>query len=183
MRTLLVDNYDSYTYNLFQLIAVVNGVEPTVIRHDDPAVATLDLRRFDNVVISPGPGRPDREKDFGFSAQVIADSPVPVLGVCLGHQGIASGHGAAVHSAPVPRHGHLASITHDSDGLFAGIPQQFTAVRYHSLCVSDLPPELVATAWAEDGVIMGLRHVSRPMWGLRRRSRTPVDSRCVCWRV
>ncbi|WP_431916244.1 aminodeoxychorismate synthase component I [Micromonospora wenchangensis] len=167
MRTLLVDNYDSYTYNLFQLIAVVNGVEPTVVRHDDPAVSTLDLRRFDNVVISPGPGRPDREKDFGFSAQVIAESPVPVLGVCLGHQGIASGHGAAVHSAPVPRHGHLASITHDSDGLFTGIPQHFTAVRYHSLCVSDLPPELVATAWAEDGVIMGLRHVDRPMWGLQ----------------
>jgi para-aminobenzoate synthetase len=167
VRTLLVDNYDSYTYNLFQLIAVVNGAEPTVVRHDDPAVETLDLRQFDNVVISPGPGRPDRDKDFGFSARVIADSPVPVLGVCLGHQGIASAHGAAVLSAPAPRHGHLTSVTHDGTGIFAGIPQKFTAVRYHSLCVEDLPPELVATAWAEDGVIMGLRHVSRPMWGVQ----------------
>lgn len=167
MRTLLVDNYDSYTYNLFQLIAVVNGVEPTVVRHDDPAVETLDLSRFDNVVISPGPGHPGRERDFGFSARVIADSPVPVLGVCLGHQGIASAHGATVRAAPAPRHGHLTSVTHDGTGLFTGIPQQFTAVRYHSLCVEDLPPELVATAWAEDGVIMGLRHVSRPVWGLQ----------------
>ncbi|MFC4148103.1 aminodeoxychorismate synthase component I [Micromonospora mangrovi] len=167
MRTLLVDNYDSYTYNLFQLIAVVNGAEPTVVRHDDPSVETLDLRQFDNVVISPGPGRPDREKDFGFSARVIADSPVPVLGVCLGHQGIASAHGAAVLSAPAPRHGHLTAVTHDGTGIFAGIPQKFTAVRYHSLCVENLPPELIATAWAEDGVIMGLRHVSRPMWGVQ----------------
>ncbi len=167
MRTLLVDNYDSYTYNLFQLIAEVNGAEPVVVRHDDPAVASLDLATFDNVVISPGPGRPDREHDFGFSARAIAESPVPVLGVCLGHQGIASGHGADVVPAPEPRHGHLTSVRHDGTGLFAGIPQQFTAVRYHSLCVEQLPDDLVATAWAEDGVIMGLRHTQRPLWGVQ----------------
>ncbi|GIF16716.1 aminodeoxychorismate synthase component I [Actinoplanes teichomyceticus] len=167
MRTLLVDNYDSYTYNLFQLIAMVNGAEPVVVRHDDPTIADLDLTTFDNVVISPGPGRPDREHDFGFSARVIAEAPVPVLGVCLGHQGIAAGHGAEVVPAPEPRHGHLTSVTHDGTGLFAGVPQNFTAVRYHSLCVEQLPPDLEATAWAEDGVIMALRHRTRPMWGVQ----------------
>jgi para-aminobenzoate synthetase len=167
VHTLLVDNYDSYTYNLFQLIAGVNGAEPTVLRHDDPAMATIDLSLFDNIVISPGPGRPDREQDFGFSARVVAESPVPVLGVCLGHQGIAAGQGARVVAAPAPRHGHLTSVTHDGKDIFAGVPQGFTAVRYHSLCVQDLSPDLAATAWAEDGVIMGLKHLGRPLWGVQ----------------
>ncbi|OKI61210.1 aminodeoxychorismate synthase component I [Streptomyces sp. MJM1172] len=168
MRTLLIDNYDSYTYNLFQLIAEVNGVEPVVVTNDDPAAAGIDLAAFDNVVISPGPGHPARPRDFGVSAHILETSPVPVLGVCLGHQGIGQGEGAEIVPAPEPRHGFLSPITHDGRDIFAGLPQGFTAVRYHSLSVAEpLPDSLEATAWSEDGVIMGLRHRTRPVWGVQ----------------
>ncbi|WP_406178745.1 aminodeoxychorismate synthase component I [Streptomyces canus] len=171
MKTLLIDNYDSYTYNLFQLIAEVNGEEPVVVLND--AVGALPdlgayLAGFDNVVVSPGPGHPAEPRDFGLSAAVLAESPIPVLGVCLGHQGIALGEGGRVGSAPEPRHGHLSTVRHDGRDLFRGLPQDFTAVRYHSLAVSEpLPQTLEATAWAEDGVLMGLRHRSRPLWGVQ----------------
>ncbi|TQJ55215.1 chorismate-binding protein [Streptomyces sp. SLBN-115] len=168
MKTLLIDNYDSYTYNLFQLIAEVNGEEPVVILNDAPADAVPDISAFDNVVVSPGPGHPSKTRDFGISAAVLAESPVPVLGVCLGHQGIAHGEGGRVVSAPEPRHGHLSAVRHDGRDLFQGLPQNFTAVRYHSLSVREpLPDSLEPTAWAEDGVLMGLRHRERPLWGVQ----------------
>ncbi|MEU6553997.1 aminodeoxychorismate synthase component I [Streptomyces sp. NPDC046915] len=168
MKTLLIDNYDSYTYNLFQLIAEVNGEEPVVIRNDTPADSVPDLTEFDNVVVSPGPGHPAESRDFGISARVIAESQLPVLGVCLGHQGIAFGESARVLAAPEPRHGHLSTVRHDGQDLFRGLPQNFTAVRYHSLSVHEpLPETLEATAWSEDGVLMGLRHRSRPLWGVQ----------------
>ncbi|MFK0157498.1 aminodeoxychorismate synthase component I [Streptomyces sp. NPDC090493] len=166
MKTLLIDNYDSYTYNLFQLIAEVNGEEPVVIRNDEPAPPAL--AEFDNVVVSPGPGHPGDGRDFGVSARVIAEATVPVLGVCLGHQGIALGERARVAPAPQPRHGHLTRVRHDGRDLFEGLTQDFTAVRYHSLAVHEpLPATLEATAWAEDGVLMGLRHRERPLWGVQ----------------
>ena len=167
MKTLLIDNYDSYTYNLFQLIAEVNGEEPVVVLND--AVERVpDLAEFDNVVVSPGPGHPAEPRDFGLSAAVLAESAIPVLGVCLGHQGIALGEGSRVVSAPEPRHGYLSAVRHDGRDLFQGLPQGFTAVRYHSLAVSEpLPETLEAAAWAEDGVLMGLRHRSRPLWGVQ----------------
>ncbi|MCX5268383.1 aminodeoxychorismate synthase component I [Streptomyces sp. NBC_00199] len=168
MKTLLIDNYDSYTYNLFQLIAEVNGEEPVVVLNDAPADAVPDLTAFDNVVVSPGPGHPAKARDFGISARVLAESPLPVLGVCLGHQGIALGEGGRVSAAPRPRHGHLSAVRHDERDLFQGLPQNFTAVRYHSLAVREpLPDSLEATAWAEDGVLMGLRHRERPLWGVQ----------------
>ncbi|WAU81767.1 aminodeoxychorismate synthase component I [Streptomyces sp. Qhu-G9] len=168
MKTLLIDNYDSYTYNLFQLMAEVNGEEPTVVLNDAPAGTRPDLREFDNVVVSPGPGHPGRPRDFGISATVLAESTVPVLGVCLGHQGIAAAEHGRVAAAPQPRHGHLSRIRHDGEDLFRGLPQDFTAVRYHSLSVREpLPASLKGTAWAEDGVLMGLRHRSRPLWGVQ----------------
>ncbi|MEU9285873.1 aminodeoxychorismate synthase component I [Streptomyces sp. NPDC048275] len=171
MKTLLIDNYDSYTYNLFQLIAEVNGEEPVVILNDAPPDRIPDLatlREFDNVVVSPGPGHPAATRDFGISARVIAESAIPVLGVCLGHQGIALGEQGRVTPAPEPRHGHLSTIRHDERDLFQGLPQNFTAVRYHSLSVPEpLPETLEATAWAEDGVLMGLRHRTRPLWGVQ----------------
>ncbi|QJT03627.1 aminodeoxychorismate synthase component I [Streptomyces asoensis] len=168
MKTLLIDNYDSYTYNLFQLIAEVNGEEPVVILNDAPADAVPDISAFDNVVVSPGPGHPSKARDFGISARVLAESPVPVLGVCLGHQGIAHGEGGRVAPAPEPRHGHLSAVRHDGRDLFQGLPQNFTAVRYHSLSVREpLPDSLEPTAWAEDGVLMGLRHRQRPLWGVQ----------------
>ncbi|MFW6639896.1 aminodeoxychorismate synthase component I [Nocardiopsis algeriensis] len=168
MRTLLIDNHDSYTYNLFQMIAEVNGVEPVVVANDAPVAARLDPAEFDNIVISPGPGHPARPRDFGVSARVLADAEVPVLGVCLGHQGIALGEGAQVVPAKAARHGYLESVRHDGKGLFQGLPQGFTAVRYHSLAVLEpLPDTLEAVAWAEDGTLMALRHRTRPLWGVQ----------------
>lgn len=168
MRTLLVDNLDSYTYNLFQLIAEVQGTDPVVVRIDAPDGAALDVDAFDNVVISPGPGHPGNERDFGLSARVLAEARVPVLGVCLGHQGIGLLGGAKVTRSPAARHGHVSTIRHEGTGLFSGIPQGFNAVRYHSLCVWEpLPVELIATAWSDDGVLMGLRHRTRPLWGVQ----------------
>lgn len=168
MKTLLIDNYDSYTYNLFQLIAEVNGEEPVVVLNDTPPDGIPDLGEFDNVVVSPGPGHPAEPRDFGIAARVIARATVPVLGVCLGHQGIAVGERGNVAPAPEPRHGYLSAVRHDGRDLFQGLPQNFTVVRYHSLAVSEpLPETLEATAWSEDGVVMGLRHRTRPVWGVQ----------------
>ncbi|MBF6190045.1 aminodeoxychorismate synthase component I [Nocardia implantans] len=169
MRTLLIDNYDSFTYNLYQLISEVNGVEPTVVRNDEArTVAELGLRRYDNVVVSPGPGRPDVARDVGISAAVIRDSDLPLLGVCLGHQGIVVAAGGVVAEAPSARHGYLDRIEHDGRDLFAGVPQGFTAVRYHSLCaLRPLPDDLEVTALSGDGVVMGVRHRTRPQWGVQ----------------
>ncbi len=168
MRTLLIDNHDSYTFNLFQLLTVVNGAEPVVAANDAPWLADLDQAAFDSVVISPGPGRPDRAADFGHAARVVTAAEIPLLGVCLGHQGIAAAAGAEVVPAARARHGYLTRVRHDGGGLFRGLPQGFTAVRYHSLRVArPLPATLALTAWAEDGVIMGVRHRDRPQWGVQ----------------
>ncbi|TCO45243.1 aminodeoxychorismate synthase component I [Actinocrispum wychmicini] len=169
MRTLLIDNHDSYTYNLFQLMAGVYGTEPAVLANDDPRWPRVDLDDFDALVISPGPGHPAHPRDLGVCLDVLRRTELPVLGVCLGHQAIGWLCGAEVAGAPQPRHGHLTQVIHDGRDLFAGLPQNFTAVRYHSLCVPDdaLPCDLDVTAWAEDGVVMGLRHVKRPLWGVQ----------------
>ncbi|MFC8824608.1 aminodeoxychorismate synthase component I [Streptomyces sp. NPDC057137] len=168
MRTLLLDNYDSYTFNLYQLIADINGQEPVVMVNDDPMLSGLRLEDFDNIVVSPGPGRPQNPRDVGLLGDLLRRTTLPVLGVCLGHQMIAHLAGAPVAAAPEPRHGHLAKISHEGDPLFAGIPREFVAVRYHSLCVREpLPEQLVATAWADDGVLMALRHRELPQWGVQ----------------
>ena len=168
MRTLLIDNHDSYTYNLFHLVASVTGHDPLVLSNDDPELARLSFGEVDNVVISPGPGRPGRSRDLAGSTRFLNQDVLPVLGVCLGHQGLGFQAGAQVALAPQARHGHPTSVTHDGRDLFEGLPQGFTAVRYHSLCVREpLPPDLEATAWAEDGVLMGLRHRFRPQWGVQ----------------
>jgi len=167
MKTLLIDNYDSYTFNLYQLLALVNGEAPLVVRND------LDWDRvkefdFQNIVISPGPGRPELERDFGLCRQALLESQVPVLGVCLGHQGIGYLAGGTIVHAPVPMHGRLSSIYHSSSDLFEGIPQGFAAMRYHSLLVSnELPKHLETIAWTEDNLIMGLRHRQRLWWGVQ----------------
>jgi para-aminobenzoate synthetase len=167
MRTLLVDNYDSFTYNLFHYLSRVNGREPEVIRNDDPAWRPGMLDAFDNVVLSPGPGTPHRPADFGLCARVAEEGRLPVLGVCLGHQGVALAHGARVDRAPEPRHGRTSAVRHDGTGLFEGLPQPLEVVRYHSLAVTDLPPEIEATAWSSDGVLMALRHRTLPLWGVQ----------------
>ncbi|MFZ2176487.1 MAG: aminodeoxychorismate synthase component I [Rhodococcus sp. (in: high G+C Gram-positive bacteria)] len=165
-RTLLVDNYDSFTYNLFTLLAEVNGEPPTVV-HNDVEWESISWSDFDNIVISPGPGRPERERDFGISARIIAQTPLPVLGVCLGHQGLCHLFGGSVVLAPEPMHGRVSLVEHNGSDLFAGIPSPFPAVRYHSLVVQDLPGVLEATAWTSDGLLMGVRHRNRPLWGVQ----------------
>lgn len=168
LKTLLIDNYDSFTYNLFQLLAEANGEEPRVVRNDETSWAELARLEFDNVVISPGPGRPDRAGDFGVCEDAIRHSVVPLLGVCLGHQGLGAAFGAAVVAAPEPMHGRLSAILHDDSPLFAGIPREFQAVRYHSLCVEQsLPAELRGIAWTSDGVLMAVEHRERPLWGVQ----------------
>src|SRR6188472_769379 len=167
MRTLLIDNYDSFTFNLFHLLGEVNGREPIVARNDELSWAQVAALPIDNIVISPGPGRPEHERDVGISLEVLKRATVPVLGVCLGHQALALAAGGAIDHAPEVMHGRLSEIHHDGRGLFAGIPQGFAAVRYHSLAVRALPAELRLTAWTPDDVVMGLEHESRPLWGVQ----------------
>jgi len=167
MLTLLIDNYDSFTYNLFQLLAEVNGREPLVVRNDVASWAELERLDFDNVVISPGPGRPERAADFGVCADVIRHCEKPLLGVCLGLQGLGWVEGGRVEQAPEPMHGRVASIEHDGTPLFAGVPSPFQATRYHSLALArPLPPSLRETATA-DGIPMALEHRTRPRWGVQ----------------
>ncbi|WP_447003534.1 aminodeoxychorismate synthase component I [Saccharothrix isguenensis] len=167
MRTLLIDNHDSFTFNLFQYLAEVNGREPVVITNDDSGFRLSDLRRFDNVVISPGPGRPQREADFGLCRAVIEQAEIPLLGVCLGHQGLCLAHGASVELVP-PRHGVVDLVRHTGVDVFAGLPSPLPVVRYHSLAVTDLPDALEPIAWtSSDDVLMGVRHRSRPAWGVQ----------------
>jgi para-aminobenzoate synthetase len=167
LRTLLIDNYDSYTFNLFHLLGEVGGDEPVVVRNDELPWEELAAMGPDNVVISPGPGRPEHPRDVGVSLDALNSAEVPVLGVCLGHQALAHVTGGAVEHAPEVMHGRLSPIHHDERALFAGIPQGFLAVRYHSLVVGAVPAELRVTARTPDGVIMGLEHRTRPLFGVQ----------------
>ncbi|WP_225427996.1 aminodeoxychorismate synthase component I [Dyella tabacisoli] len=166
-KTLLIDNYDSFTYNLAQLIAKATGQQPVIVRNNETSWDALSDQGYDRIVISPGPGRPQCSDDLGLSADVIVHATVPILGVCLGHQAIGHFFGATVGLAPEPIHGRQSNVKHGGNDLFEGIPSPFKATRYHSLTVTDLPPELEPTAWAEDGTLMALRHISRPIWGVQ----------------
>lgn len=168
MKTLLIDNYDSFTFNLYQVIAEVNGDEPVVISNDQLAWKAIDEREYDNIVISPGPGRPERKADFGLSRDAILYTRLPLLGICLGHQGIGHLHGGRVLHAPEVMHGRLSEIFHNDAPLFRGIPQGACGVRYHSLVLEQpLPAELMRIAWTADNILMGLQHRSRPIWGVQ----------------
>src|SRR3954468_7691942 len=167
MLTLLIDNYDSYPFNLFHLIGEVNEEEPIVVRNDDVTWDEIVAMAPDSIVISPGPGRPEHPRDAGVSLEVLRRADVPVLGVCLGHQALAYVEGGTVEHAPEVMHGRLSPIRHDGRGLFAGVPQDFLAVRYHSLVVGAVPDGLRVTAWTPDGVIMALEHRARPLLGVQ----------------
>jgi para-aminobenzoate synthetase len=168
MRTLLVDNHDSYTYNVFHLLAAASGEEPVVVNNDAVSWRVLSRSDFDAIVLSPGPGRPQRWHDFGVCRDILRYSEIPVLGICLGHQGIGNLLEGGVNSAPVPMHGRLSRVRHDGRGLFEGLPQDFSVVRYHSLAITgSIGPEGNETAWSEDGVVMGIEHRTRPMWGVQ----------------
>jgi len=168
LKTLLIDNYDSFTFNLFQYLAQINGEPPIVVRNDEMSWSEVMRLRVDNIVLSPGPGRPDLEKDFGICRQAILHSDLPILGVCLGHQGIGHFFGGTVRPAPRVMHGRLSDILHNGEGIFHGLPSPLRAVRYHSLVVDPKLPEVLhATAWTPDGVLMALAHRSKPIWGVQ----------------
>jgi anthranilate synthase/aminodeoxychorismate synthase-like glutamine amidotransferase len=166
MRVLLVDNYDSFTYNLAQYLGEL-GHAPMVRRNDEIAVGEVEALAPDRIVISPGPGRPE---DAGISVEIIRriGPRVPVFGVCLGHQAIGYAFGGDVGRAPVLMHGKVSSVQHDGRGVFAGVSQPFVAGRYHSLVVNEpAPAALEISARTEDGIVMGLRHREWPVHGVQ----------------
>ena len=167
VRVLLVDNYDSFVYNLVQELGEL-GADPIVFRNDAIDIAGIRRERPDALLISPGPGRPE---EAGISMEVVGTlgGEVPLLGVCLGHQCIGQVFGGSVVGAPRLMHGKTSPIEHDGVGIFAGLPNPMVATRYHSLVVApeSVPPELVVTATTSDGVVMGLRHRSLAVEGVQ----------------
>jgi anthranilate synthase component 2 len=167
-RVVVVDHHDSYTHNLVHLVASVTGTLPEVVQHD--ATTAAYVLSFDHVVLSPGPGHPADPADFSVGRDALLAGTVPVLGVCLGMQGLVTAYGGLVERV-VPAHGEVARISHDGMGLFAGIPSPYAAVRYHSLAATRVPDDLVVTATCcgEDGgpVVMGVRHRSLPLAGVQ----------------
>jgi anthranilate synthase component 2 len=164
---LLLDNYDSFTYNLYQYLSEL-GAQVVVKRNDEVSVGDVSALAPEQIVISPGPCTPN---EAGISVALIRElgAQVPILGVCLGHQAIGAAYGGAVVRAPQVMHGKLSAIQHRGAGVFAGLPQPFQATRYHSLIVrrDDLPACLEVTAWTDDGLIMGLRHREHPVEGVQ----------------
>ena len=165
-RLLMIDNYDSFTYNLVQYLGEL-GAAPLVKRNDEISLDDVARLEPERIVISPGPGRPE---DAGISVAVIRrfGPTVPLLGVCLGHQGIGVAFGGTVVRAPQLMHGKVSSVQHDGRGVFKGVQQPFTAGRYHSLVVAEpVPAALEVSARTDDGTIMGVRHVRFPVHGVQ----------------
>jgi len=168
VRLLMIDNYDSFTYNLVQYLGEL-GAQLEVVRNDAAELADLLRRDPDGLVISPGPGTP---RDAGMSIEAVrafGDRGIPVLGVCLGHQSIGEAFGGRIVRARCIMHGKTSPIDHDGGGIFAGVPQPFTATRYHSLVIeaSSCPESLEVTARSDDGEIMGVRHRQLPVEGVQ----------------
>jgi anthranilate synthase component II len=164
---LLIDNYDSFTYNLYQYLCEL-GADVEVRRNDKITVDEVRAMAPERIVISPGPCTP---KDAGISIDLIQEltGEFPILGVCLGHQAIGAAFGARVSRAPLVMHGKTSRISHDGRGVMSGIPSPFTATRYHSLIVEEegLPDDLEVTARSEDGIIMGLKHRKHEVYGVQ----------------
>jgi para-aminobenzoate synthetase component 2 len=168
MRVLLVDNYDSFTYNVLHLFAQL-GACVDVLRNDAPGLSAGVVLDYDGIIVGPGPGRP---ADAGRTMRVIGeavDAEKPLLGICLGEQAIGEYFGGIVTHAPSLMHGKTSQITHDASGIFANIPSPFFATRYHSLCVArdGFPAALRVTASSEDAVVQGLAHRSLPVYGVQ----------------
>jgi anthranilate synthase/aminodeoxychorismate synthase-like glutamine amidotransferase len=170
VTTLVVDNYDSFTWNLVQLIGAL-GVRPVVVRNDELTLGGVRALAPSRVVLSPGPGHPADPARIGISEAILrelAPAGLPVLGVCLGHQAIVHVYGGLiVRGAPV--HGKTSPVEHDGDAMFEGVPRVFQAMRYHSLVAdpASLPPSLRVTAWCKDGTVMAVRHTRFPVVGVQ----------------
>ena len=167
-RILVVDNYDSFVFNLVQYLYQLGAV-CEVVRNDEVSVDTVTAAAYDGVLLSPGPGTPE---DAGVCVEMVhhcAAAGIPLFGVCLGLQSIAVAHGAVVGRAPELLHGKTSAVTHEDGGVFAGLHSPLTATRYHSLAVErdTVPPELAVTAWTDSGIVMGLRHRDLPIEGVQ----------------
>jgi anthranilate synthase/aminodeoxychorismate synthase-like glutamine amidotransferase len=169
-RVLVVDHYDSYTYNLVHLIAEVTGVLPEVVEHDRVSARDLLRAPYSHFVLSPGPGHPSQLHDFAVGRDLIEQSDRPLLGVCLGMQGLVLAYGGTVDRVD-PAHGEVAVVEHNAHAMFRGVPQRFRAVRYHSLAATVVPEALEVTATCEaDGggsVVMSVAHRERPQYGVQ----------------
>lgn len=165
MKVLVLDNYDSFTFNLAQYLGEL-GAEPEVVRADAIEPDEAEERRYERIVISPGPGRPE---DAGNSIAFVRHfaGRTPILGVCLGHQAVVAAFGGEIRLAPEPRHGKTSRIRHDGKGVFSGLSDGFEATRYHSLAAVRIPAELEECAWSEDDVLQGVRHRSLPVHGVQ----------------
>ena len=169
IRVLVVDHHDSYTWNLVHLIAQVAGSVPDVVEHDEVGADAVLSGGWSHLVLSPGPGTPDDRRDFAVGRRLLLEARVPVLGVCLGMQGLVSAYGGRVGQVE-PAHGDVAAVSHDGTGAFAGLPSPFDAVRYHSLAALEIPGVLDVTAWCDgpgDRVVMGVAHRTLPLWGVQ----------------
>ena len=166
-KLLMVDNYDSFTYNIVQYFGEL-GAEVVVVRNDETSLEAIAAHQPDWLVISPGPCSP-AEAGISIAAIQHFAGKLPILGVCLGHQAIGQAFGGEVVRAPTPVHGKVWEVAHEGGGVFAGLPSPFTATRYHSLAVKreTLPDCLEVTAWTADGEIMGLQHRTRPIHGVQ----------------
>ncbi len=168
-RVLVVDHRDSYTWNLVHLVAEVCGAVPEVVEHDEVSAEEVLAGPWTHLVLSPGPGTPDDVADFAVGRRLLLETRVPLLGVCLGMQGLVTAYGGEVGQVR-PAHGEVAEVVHDGAGAFAGLPSPFEAVRYHSLAAVRVPEALVETAWCQDAngrVVMGVQHRDRPLWGVQ----------------
>ena len=166
---LIIDNYDSFVYNLVNVLAEL-GARSIVVRNDEISVRGVERLNPDRIIISPGPGSPLKPRDVGISIEVVRRLGwrIPILGVCLGHQAIGVAYGARVRRAKRIMHGKTDTVRHHGGKLYRGVPEEFTAMRYHSLVVDDLPDELrVEAVSATDGEIMGMRHVEHPVHGVQ----------------
>jgi anthranilate synthase/aminodeoxychorismate synthase-like glutamine amidotransferase len=171
MKVAILDNYDSFTYNLYQYVAELVGDRPMVFRNDELTFEQFQDKAPDAVIISPGPGNPENPKYFGICKQVITDMgpTVPVLGVCLGHQGIIYAYGGRVVRAPQPMHGKTSIVYHNNQGILKGLRNGFEVMRYHSLVgeKETLPATLEVTAKTWDEVIMAVQHREHPIYGIQ----------------
>lgn len=166
MRVLVIDNYDSFTFNLVQYLGEL-GATPVVVRNDEATPSDMAGETFDRLLISPGPGRPEKA---GASIDFIKTmgTEIPTLGVCLGHQAIVVAYGGKVDLAPQLKHGKTSDIRHDDTALFRGLSNPFVATRYHSLAAEILPDELIANAWSnDDDIVQGVRHAELPLYGVQ----------------